>query len=132
MNSEILVQIGRVVYINYGSESQKLAVVRDFINTKKIIIDTPNGEVKRQVISIKRVEPTRYLLKGFSKDSDIASFKDQFGKASELFFKSGRGKAIKKQQLRKNLSDFDRFKVMVLRRRLSKAIRTQLNLKKSN
>jgi ribosomal protein L14E/L6E/L27E len=45
MNTEILVQIGRIVYINYGSESQKVAIVRDFINTKKIIIDSPNGSV---------------------------------------------------------------------------------------
>ena len=45
MNSEILVQIGRIVYINYGVDSQKLAIVRDFINTKKIIVDTPNGSV---------------------------------------------------------------------------------------
>ena len=45
MNSEILVQIGRVVYITYGTDSQKLAIVRDFINTKKIIVDTPNGSV---------------------------------------------------------------------------------------
>jgi hypothetical protein len=45
MNTEILVQIGRVVYINYGSDSQKLAIVRDFINTKKIIVDTPKGSV---------------------------------------------------------------------------------------
>lgn len=130
MNTEVLVQIGRIVYINYGADTQKLAIVRDFINTKKIIIDSPNGSVLRQVISIKRVEPTRYILKGFTNDCDIKTFESKFLEASELFFKTGKGKAIRKQELRKNLSDFDRFKVMVLRRKLAKAIRTQLNTQK--
>ena len=87
MNSEILVQIGRIVYINYGADSQKLAIVRDFVNTKKIIIDTPNGTVQRQVISVKRVEPTKYILKGFSKDSDIKTFAAKFTQACDLLSK---------------------------------------------
>ena len=96
MNSEILVQVGRIVYINYGVNSQKLAIVRDFINTKKIIIDTPNGTVQRQVISVKRVEPTKYILKDFSKDSEIKTFAERYNKACDLLSKQGRGKLIKK------------------------------------
>jgi large subunit ribosomal protein L14e len=43
------------------------------------------------------------------------------------FNSSGVGKRIVKQQKRAALTDFDRFKVMVLKRRLSKAVRTYVN-----
>lgn len=132
MNTEILIQIGRIAYINYGPDSQKLAIVRDFINTKKVIIDSPNGTVQRQVIPVKRLEPTKFILKNFTKDSDIREYKEKFQKATDLFSQSGKGKKILKQKLRQNLTDFERFKVMTLRRQLSKAIKTQLNKKRSN
>ena len=45
MESEILLQKGRIVYINYGKESEKYAVLVDFVNIKKAIIDSPNGKV---------------------------------------------------------------------------------------
>lgn len=68
---EILLQIGRIVYINYGSLSQQLCIIRDFINVKKVIVDSPCKNFKPQVISTKRLEPTKYLLTGFTKDTDI-------------------------------------------------------------
>lgn len=127
MESEILLQKGRVVYINYGKEAEKYAILSDFVNTKKAIIDSPNGQLQRQEISIKRIEPTKFRVKEFDNTKCIKEYQSRFEKAVELLSQGGRGLQLKKQALRKNLKDFDRFKVMVLRRKLSKAIRTQLN-----
>lgn len=129
MNQEILLQKGRIVYINFGKESQKYAVMSDFVNTKKVIIDSPINQIKRQVISIKRIEPTKYNIKDFDNSKNIQTFSERFNKAVALLQQNGKGKQLRNQELRRNLSDFDRFKVLVLKRKLSKAIRT--NLKKN-
>lgn len=122
MQSEILLNKGRVVYINFGKDAQKYAVLCDFVNTKKVIIDSPNGEFVRQVISTKRVEPTKFNLKDFDNSANIKTYQARFQKALESLSLNGKGKIMKQQALRKNLSDFDRFKVLVLRRKLAKAV----------
>lgn len=78
MNKEILLQKGRIVYINYGSESQKYAIMTDFINTKRVILDSPLDNLKRQVISIKRIEPTKFLVKDFDNSKNIQTYSDRF------------------------------------------------------
>lgn len=78
MNKEILLQKGRIVYINYGSESQKYAIMTDFINTKRVILDSPLDNLKRQVISIKRIEPTKFLIKDFDNSKNIQTYSDRF------------------------------------------------------
>lgn len=129
MQSEILLQKGRIIYINYGSLAQKYAVLCDFVNTKKVIIDSPAGEFPRQVITVKRVEPTKFRLQNFEDSACIKEYSQRFLKAVEALSQNGKGKLMKVQALRKNLNDFERFKVMVLRRKLSKALRTNLNRK---
>jgi len=47
MNTETLLGMGRVVYINYGPLSGKLAVVVDIVNGKKVVVDGPGLGVTR-------------------------------------------------------------------------------------
>ena len=47
MNQEILLELGRVVYINYGPLAGKIAVVVEMLNRKKTIIDGPGLGVTR-------------------------------------------------------------------------------------
>ena len=74
MQSEILLKKGRIVYINFGKEAQKYAVLTDFVNTKKVVIDSPTGDLVRQTISTKRVEPTKFNLKDFDNSSNIKTY----------------------------------------------------------
>jgi hypothetical protein len=48
-------------------------------------------------------------------------------KIVERYESSGLGKRIQKQKRRATLTDFDRFKVATLKKKLGKAIRTHLN-----
>lgn len=84
MNKEILLQKGRIVYINYGSESQKYAVMTDFINTKRVILDSPLDNLKRQVISIKRIEPTKFHIKDFDNSKNIQTYSERFNQAVNI------------------------------------------------
>ena len=129
MNTEILLEIGRVVYINYGPLAGKPAVLVDIVNGSKVVIDGPGIGIDRQVISTRRLELTKFRIGSFSKNDKRSDLQQKIEKFDLLnrFHSCGVGKRIVKQQKRAALSDFDRFKVVVLKRKLSKAVRTHIN-----
>lgn len=47
MNTDLLLELGRVVYINYGPYAEKIAVVVDIVNDKRCIVNGPNLDVPR-------------------------------------------------------------------------------------
>lgn len=129
MNTEILLELGRVVYITYGPLAGKPAVVVDIVNGTKVVIDGPGLGIDRQVISTRRLELTKFKIGSFAKGdkrSELQKKVEAFG-LLERFNNCGVGKRIAKQQKRAALSDLDRFKVMVLKRKLAKAVRTHIN-----
>ena len=62
MNSEILVSLGRVVYINFGEFAGKLAVIVDIVDGKRVVIDGPTTGVRKHVISNRRFALTRFRI----------------------------------------------------------------------
>ena len=90
--------------------------------------------VPRTLISNRRLELTKFKVPNVSfgiKDGELKKQIDQF-ELRVKFNQTGRGKKILRQQRRNDLNDFERFKVMVLKRKLARASRTQVNkLKKS-
>ena len=129
MNNEMLLELGRVVYINYGPLSGRPAVVVDIVNGSKVVIDGPSLDVDRQVISTRRLELTRFKLGSFSKTDKRSQLQKKIEDfdLKKRFYSNGVGKRIAKQKKRASLGDFDRFKVMVLRRQLAKTMRTHVN-----
>ena len=67
MDKEILLTLGRVVYINFGPLAGKIAVVVDIVNGSRVIIDGPTLSVERQMISNKRLTLTRFRIPGVAK-----------------------------------------------------------------
>lgn len=129
MNNEMLLELGRVVYVNYGPLAGKAAVVVDIVDGSKVVIDGPGLNVERQVISTKRLELTKFRLGSFKKEDKRSALQkkiEEFG-VQKRFESCGLGKRIVKQKRRAELSDFERFQAMVLRRRLSKTVRTHVN-----
>jgi large subunit ribosomal protein L14e len=129
MNNEMLLELGRVVYVNYGPMSGKAAVVVDIIDGSKVVIDGPGLGIQRQAITTKRLELTKFRVGSFSKGDKRSALQkkiEEFG-VQKRFDSCGVGKRIVKQKRRAQLGDFDRFQAMVLRRRLSKAVRTHVN-----
>lgn len=62
MVAEILVQLGRVVYINFGEFAGKTAVITDIIDGKRVIVAGPHSGVPRTAISNRRIQLTRFLI----------------------------------------------------------------------
>ena len=114
------VEVGRAVLINYGPLSGKLAVIVEIITTSRVLVDGPTTGVKRQEISLRRVSLTDFKLdipRGV-KNSELKSAIEKF----ELVKKWGNtpfAKKINRAQVRAKLSDFDRFKVMVLKKKVN-------------
>ena len=56
------VEVGRVIVVNYGPLTGKLAVIVDILTTTKVIIQGLKGGVRRQELSLRRVTLTDYKL----------------------------------------------------------------------
>lgn len=129
MENEILLNLGRVVYVNFGPLSGKIAVVVDIINGTRVVIDGPGLGVARQPITTKRLTLTRFRIPDLKKDTKQTALtrKIETFRLAERFSSNGLGKRIQKQKRRAELTDFERYKVSVLKKKLGKTIRTHVN-----
>lgn len=118
------VQVGRVARINYGPQEGKLATIVDIVSDKRVLVD--GEDIQRQVIPIARLQLTNQILK-VGRGARTGAVRKIISKenVSQTFSKSTLGRHYAAQQRRENLTDFERFKVVVLRRRLSKLLRAK-------
>lgn len=112
------VQVGRVVVMTYGPDAGKLAVITEIIDHGRVVVDGPTTGVPRQAVSFKRASLTPIVLsipRGVGSVALLKKVKDQDleGKWS----KTSWAKKIAKRSTRENLSDFDRFKLMLARKK---------------
>jgi large subunit ribosomal protein L14e len=112
------VEIGRVALVSYGPLSGKLVVIVDIINTARVLIDGPTSNVRRQEISLKRLSLTDLKLdvvRGVKREAlkkAITTF-DLLKKWGETSW----ARKLHQRERRAQLTDFDRFKVKVLKQR---------------
>ena len=112
------VEVGRVIVINYGPLTGKLAIIVDILTTTKVIIQGLKGGVRRQELSLRRVTLTDYKIniKRGAKREEVFKAIEEY-KLEEKFKNSTFAKKCELRQKRANLTDFDRFKVMRLRQK---------------
>ena len=114
------VEVGRAVLINYGPLTGKTAVIVDIINTARVLIEGPSTGVRRQEMSLRRLSMTDFVLditRGL-KSSSLKKVVDDFG-LTKKFQATSYGKKLQRAATRSKLTDFDRFKVMVLRKKVN-------------
>jgi len=75
MSAEILVSIGRVVYINFGENSGKIAVITDIIDGKRVILANPTNGIAKFAISNRRISLTRFLVPGITAATNSTDLK---------------------------------------------------------
>ena len=112
------VEVGRVIVINYGPLTGKLAVIVDILTTTKVLIQGLKGGVRRQELPLRRVTLTddKIDIKRGAKREEVLKAIESY-KLEEKFKKSIFAKKVELRQKRANLTDFDRFKVMRLRQK---------------
>ncbi|RKF71492.1 60S ribosomal protein L14-B [Golovinomyces cichoracearum] len=140
-----LVEVGRVVLIQGGVSDGKLATIVEIIDHKRIsillailliqfqvLIDGPTSDQKtsvpRQSISLSYLILTPIVLEKLPRGARSGVVRASWEKAGveAKWQESTWAKKRSKQQLRRALTDFERFKVMRLRKQVRYEVRKSL------
>ncbi|KAJ2513424.1 hypothetical protein GGI11_004406 [Coemansia sp. RSA 2049] len=127
-----LVEVGRVVLINSGSDAGKIATIVEIVDHRRAIVDGPTTNVKRQVVPFNNVVLTDIVVKSLPRaigSKRLAVFLEK-NQVVEAWQKSAWAKKIDARQRRANLSDFDRFKLMRLKKQQRNIVDRQVALLK--
>ncbi|KAI5809870.1 ribosomal protein L14-domain-containing protein [Peziza echinospora] len=113
-----LVEVGRVVLLNDGPEAGKLAAIVEIIDHKRVLVDGPKSGVTRQSIALSHVTLTPILVSEIprgGRSGVIAKYWEKAG-VDAKWSASAWAQKIASRERRRELTDFDRFKVMVLKK----------------
>jgi len=107
------VEIGRVAYIAYGPDAGKLVAIVDVIDQNRALVDGPCSGVARQSMNFKQLHLTKFVVT-FPHGARTALVKKSWEKVdvNKQWQESTWAKKIASREQRKQLSDFDRFKLM--------------------
>lgn len=75
MSAEILVSLGRVVYINFGEFAGQTAIITDIIDGKRVIVANPAANIPRHAISNRRISLTRFLIPAVTPATKLSDLK---------------------------------------------------------
>merc|ERR1712118_618760 len=123
---------GRLALITYGPCAGKMCTITDIVDQKRVVVDGPEAVtgVRRHMMPIKRLSLTDFtvkvprgarektLKKAFAEDDVIAKFKE-----------TAWGKKLAARKARAEMSDFDRFKLMMAKKKRSKVVKKSLKKK---
>ncbi|CDH51376.1 60s ribosomal protein l14 [Lichtheimia corymbifera JMRC:FSU:9682] len=111
------VEVGRVVLINHGADSNKIAVIVDIVDHKRALVDGPTTGVARQALAFDRMILTNIVVKGLPRNAGQTTLKKYLEKEEVMakWSKSAWAQKLATRQTRTSLSDFDRFKVAKLK-----------------
>lgn len=106
--------------INYGEDKDKLAVIAEIVDHNRAIIDGPTTGVKRQVISLKRLTLTKYVVDALPRGARTSTVRKCVEASGVIakFQETAAGQKIAKTAIRRNLNDFERHKVMLLKKKV--------------
>lgn len=118
------VEIGRVVLVTYGPEKGKLCTIVDVIDENRVLVDGPvtiTG-VHHQPMTIKRVMLTDYKV-AITRNARQTTLVRAWEEADVMakWSASSWAKKLANKQKRASMTDFDRFEVMLARKKLSAA-----------
>jgi len=120
------VEPGRLALITYGPCAGKMCTIVDIVDQKRVVVDGPESVtgVRRHMIPVKRLSLTDLKAKlsrgAREKTLRTALEKDEIMKK---WSESAWAKKMKAKEARANLTDFERFKLMVARRKRSAEVR---------
>ena len=118
------VEIGRVALIHYGPSRGKLVVIIDVVNENRVLAENPLSGVERQLIPIKRLSLTRFKVPivRSPKTGTLRKALEKFD-LNKKWEATSTAKRIALRSTRARLTDFDRFRAMVHKRRLSHGVK---------
>jgi len=107
------VEIGRVAHIAFGPDDGKLVTIVDVIDQNRALVDGPCTGVARQSMNFKQLHLTKFRM-DFPHGARTRTVRKAWEKAdiSKKWEETTWAKKIADREKRKQLTDFDRFKLM--------------------
>jgi large subunit ribosomal protein L14e len=102
-------------------------VIVEVVDATRVIIDGPLDGVARQVINLKRLALTEFVvpIQRGARTPKVEKATKEFDLTAK-WAASASAKASTAKAARSNMGDFDRFKAMVARKHRSHAIKTEI------
>ncbi|KAJ6023541.1 uncharacterized protein N7446_013906, partial [Penicillium canescens] len=117
-----LVEVGRLVLIRSGPYEGKLAAIVEIVDHRRVLVDGPSSEenkiVPRHVLPLAHATLTHFTIPQLPRAAGTGPVKKLWAK-NEIdgkWAKSAFAQRTDRSERRKNLSDFERFKVLRLRK----------------
>ncbi|EHA46376.1 hypothetical protein MCOR27_004646 [Pyricularia oryzae] len=117
------VEVGRVLLINDGPNAGKLATIVEIIDHKRVLVDGPSSDsnlaIARQSVPLSQAVLTGHVIPNLPRGARSGAVKAAWEKAEvdSKWKNSNWAKKADRQVRRGALTDFDRFKVMRLKKR---------------
>lgn len=121
------VEVGRLVLVSFGPHADKLAVITDIVDDKRVMIDLVESTEPREMIPVKRLRLTDIKIeieRGAAAEEVAKVIKSQNVVAE--WEKTKWAQHIKKGHARAALNDFQRFKYEKLAEKRDAIVRTEL------
>ncbi|KAF2753280.1 60S ribosomal protein L14 [Pseudovirgaria hyperparasitica] len=116
------VEVGRVVLFSYGPYAGRLATIVEIIDHKRVLVDGPASSedkvVPRHAAPLSQLSLTAHVIPGLPRATGSSKVKSLWEKEEVESKFANSPFAQKRAQLakRRTLNDFERFKVMRLRK----------------
>ncbi|PYH94274.1 60S ribosomal protein L14-A [Aspergillus ellipticus CBS 707.79] len=117
-----LVEVGRVVLIRNGPFTGKLAAIVEILDHRRVLVDGPSTEEKkivpRHVVPLAHVTLTHFVIPQLPRAAGTGPVRKlwQKNEIDGKWAKSSFAQKTDRAERRKNLTDFERFKVLRLRK----------------
>eukprot|EP00930_Biecheleria_cincta_P065729 TRINITY_DN515_c0_g4_i1.p2 TRINITY_DN515_c0_g4~~TRINITY_DN515_c0_g4_i1.p2 ORF type:complete len:137 (+),score=34.82 TRINITY_DN515_c0_g4_i1:80-490(+) len=126
------VQPGRLAVITFGPCAGKMCTIVDIVDQKRVVVDGPeslNG-VRRHMMPIKRLSLTdiRMEMRRGAREKTLKKALEK-GEVMKKWSETAWAKKMQARDARKNLTDFDRFKLMVARKKRAAQVKKALKKK---
>merc|ERR1719420_2603337 len=121
------VEPGRLCLVEYGAYTGKLVVITDIINENRVVVDGHWNGVKRQQIPVRWISLTDHRCE-VPRGCRVKTLKKAM-EASDILSKwnaSSWAKKLAIKEYRKNMTDLDRFKLMLAKKLAIKEYRKNM------
>ncbi|KAL2042611.1 hypothetical protein N7G274_004370 [Stereocaulon virgatum] len=124
-----LVEVGRVVLFTHGPYTGRLATIVEIIDHKRALVDGPSkkehASVPRQAVSLHNLIITPIVIPKLPRQAGRGAVARAWEKeeVESKWEESAWAKRREQREKRRNLSDFDRFKVLRLKKQARFEIR---------
>ena len=111
------VQTGRVAVVNFGKYAGKYVTILDVLDASRVLVDGPTSKVPRQIMPIKHLGLTniKFFVPRTAKSHALKKALITQGVVTKAKKNAWVAKA-KQENIRANLTDFQRFQVAQLKK----------------